>query len=220
MKELELPSWTSFKETCITRKNLNCQFSESLDRYELYGPDGYGFIWHTTILKVNPRENDQADFEENYKSAFNWAISNRQYWAATPDAQLSAKGYVLFFDKSPDGSPKTTSRHIRWDLDAYLNGGEWWTVGAIDGDIMDVTFVDKDNLLQIPGFDSDNPTALVAPNYFDTWNILAKDRERIEFRTPYAARPPVGMYLQIKMTTKAMVADPVIYIGLFRHKPL
>jgi hypothetical protein len=69
---LELPDWNAFKTTCITVKNLACQYSQGSDRYDLYGPDANGLMWHTTILTVGGA--DQTDFETNYKSKFNGSI--------------------------------------------------------------------------------------------------------------------------------------------------
>lgn len=71
---LELSSWTSFKSICIAAKNLNCQFDEQSDRYELYGPDANGITWRVSLLKTSPANSDQIDFETNYKSSFNGKI--------------------------------------------------------------------------------------------------------------------------------------------------
>lgn len=71
---IELNSWSSFKSVCITTKGLNCQYSEAPDRYDLYGPDKNGILWHTSILKTDPAGDDQSDFETNSKSSFNGKI--------------------------------------------------------------------------------------------------------------------------------------------------
>ena len=76
MSELELLGWLDFKEICITRKNLNCQFTETSSRYDLYGPESDGLLWHTAILKSDPRNAFQVDFEDNYKVDFNRGSCN------------------------------------------------------------------------------------------------------------------------------------------------
>lgn len=68
---MELPTWAAFKSTCITTKGLPCQYSESTDRYELFGPDGNQFLWCYTLIKTEEANTDQTDFESHYKSAFN-----------------------------------------------------------------------------------------------------------------------------------------------------
>jgi hypothetical protein len=75
---LELDSWSAFKGTCITVKGLNCQYSDKGDRYELYGPDRNGILWHASILKEDPAGVDQAEFEVTYKSTFNGKIIDQQ----------------------------------------------------------------------------------------------------------------------------------------------
>lgn len=77
MKDLELDSWTTFKNTCLVTKGLNCQYSETSDRYDMYGPD-LGIMWHTSILKSSPASSDQSDFENNYKPTANGRIDPAQ----------------------------------------------------------------------------------------------------------------------------------------------
>ena len=72
MVTIELADWTSFKATCITVKNLSCQYAEQDDRYELYGPDINNITWHVSLLKDGGA--DQTNFEATYKSAFNGKI--------------------------------------------------------------------------------------------------------------------------------------------------
>lgn len=75
MKLLELSGWSAFKATCITRKELNCQFTELEDRYDLYGPDKNSLVWHTTILKDGGA--DAIEFEA-VKDSWNGKILNEQ----------------------------------------------------------------------------------------------------------------------------------------------
>lgn len=71
---LELPNWEAFKSTCITTENLNCQYVQSADRYDIYGSASGVLTWHTTIMTgVNGA--DQTDFETNYKTIFNSSLS-------------------------------------------------------------------------------------------------------------------------------------------------
>lgn len=73
---IEVASWAAFKSLCITTKGLNCQFSETDTRYDFYGPDKNGILWHASILK--DAGDDQTDFDSNYKSKFNGKILTEQ----------------------------------------------------------------------------------------------------------------------------------------------
>lgn len=78
MYMIDLQDWASFKATCITTKNLNCQFSENSSQYDLLGPDSNGILWRTSIQKTSPANSDQTDFETNYKSICNGKIQPSQ----------------------------------------------------------------------------------------------------------------------------------------------
>jgi hypothetical protein len=74
MQLIELTSWASFKDICITRKKLKCQFAENDGQYTLYGPDSGSLLWSYIMRKSAPAQEDQADFESNYKFSFNFSI--------------------------------------------------------------------------------------------------------------------------------------------------
>lgn len=218
-------SWADFKAICIARKNLNIQYEDLGPVVRVVGPDSNSINWVIILRKTqdddvtaNP---DYTDFLANVEPTCNWAIGVRPYWAATPDAQLAGKGFIMPCDKATLLVPsKLTTCYIKWDWAHYTNGGEWWTVGSVDGDKMVVDFVDKDNLLNVPGFDANNPTVLVTPPYFDEWNVVGADRVKSKFETPYAAKPPQGMYLRIRYYAIGQLVDPKLYLNLFKHKPL
>ena len=73
-QKLEIADWSAFKEICLTRKGLNCQYTEGSDRYDIYGPDSANILWHTSILKTTPPSADQTDFETTYAPTFNGII--------------------------------------------------------------------------------------------------------------------------------------------------
>lgn len=108
MRELELLNWTEFKSTCITTKKLRCQYTETDEGYNLYGPDTQGLLWHTAFLKTSPRSSDQIDFEDNYKSTFNAAsatttpIHKQSEFSVTTrvETTVSACSYTVTSGKS------------------------------------------------------------------------------------------------------------------------
>ena len=71
MSEINLPDYATFKQICITTKNLNIQFVESSTDYTLYGPDAGGIMWVTAIPKF---QDDAIDFETNVKSKANTSV--------------------------------------------------------------------------------------------------------------------------------------------------
>lgn len=63
---MRLPDWTTFKSVVITGKNLNPQYVDYGDRYEIFTDDNE---WVVTINKTGG--SDQTDFENNYKNTAN-----------------------------------------------------------------------------------------------------------------------------------------------------
>lgn len=214
---LELNGWTSFKSVCITVKNLNCQFTEAMDRYELYGPDANGLVWHTSILKGagdnGSAAADQAEFETSYKvQAFNFAIGTRLYPANSPDVIADDDAISGTFSKSPDGTETVSDVWHLFDHDTYVSGAEYWTVGAKDGDWVQVDIVDKDGVLAPPG--------TVIAKYHVKRFLVASDRYVVSYQRGYWARPPVGLYLRIRAHVFNQVSDVQFWCNIYQHKPI
>ena len=64
---MEINSWADYK-TLVANKVLKIQFTEFVDRYDLYSPEGQAFIWRISIAKGT---SDSTDFETNFKSSAN-----------------------------------------------------------------------------------------------------------------------------------------------------
>ena len=67
-------SWTDFKTTC-NNKNLYMQMEESSVQYFLWATEALD-TYDCVIVKENPKSADQIDFEDNYQSLCNQAISS------------------------------------------------------------------------------------------------------------------------------------------------
>lgn len=223
---LELNSWTQFKQICITTKNLNCQFTESDRLYDLYGPDADGLIWHTNILKTDPAGSDQTDFETNYKTiAFNFAIGERSYAAASADFIADDDSFSGTFSKSPDGTPTTTEVYYQFTHVVYVSGGEFWTIGSGTGDKVIVDLVDKDGVVVIPASMGGNgaatfPAKTVISAYIRSRLLCPVDNFVRTFSRPYWAKPPVGIYLRIRGVIVNQTSDVTFSCNLFLHKPI
>lgn len=212
-----ISDWAYWKRLCITVKNLTIQYVDKGDAYLIIGPDSNGINWLITLPKLlddgspNP---DADDFVANVLPACNFAIGQRAYPFSSPDMQFAGSGFAAVFGRAPQ-QPQTTDFLFPLPNVFYLNGGEYWTVGATAGDTLQVDLVDHDNVL---GFGKD--FVLVKPSYLSAWNIVPLDNAHMLFQTVYAAKPPAGVYLRFRYTATGLTQDVKMYCNLFLHKPL
>lgn len=181
MQNIQLTSWESFKTICITQKNLSCQYQESDDSYQIYGPDSGSIIWCSSIAKDG--NEDQIDFEQNYKSAFNWAIGQRSYAFATGDFDFIGDG--AFFICAA-GQSKFADYLFPEDL--YIDGGNIVLEKSVIGDWVEVGIFlpNKQDPLKTyirQRFVPAAPTGSPSPNLI--------------IKTPYAAKIPRGLILRL-----------------------
>ena len=66
-------NWTDFKSLCITEKSLRTQYIDKGTWYYIYTEDNSVVYW-LEISQTDPRNADQIDFEDNYKSSCNQPI--------------------------------------------------------------------------------------------------------------------------------------------------
>jgi len=207
---LEIASWSSFKQTCITTKNLNCQYEEAVDRYELYGPDTSSLLWHTSILKSDPRNADQVDFEDNHKAAFNWAIGNRPYPFSTPDFIYNGSGVLATATKN---STTAIDFLIPGALGTfqYINGAEVITQNAVFGDWASSQIIDVDNVL---GYGINT----VLSSYIQKWYI--NPNQALNLTTQYAGKVPAGTYVRVSYHSVGLITDVGVALNFKLHTPL
>lgn len=216
-----IPTWAAFKDLCVTKKNLNLQYVEFDDRYDIFGPDANNINWSIEIPKFisdlkadgqtidNP---DALDFVRNILPACNFAIGTRLYPFSTSDMQFAGQGFVAIFGRALL-TPTQTDFLFQLNDGFYLNGGEYWTVGSSSGDTLQVDVVDHDNVL---GYGPD--TILVNPSYLTAWNILSTNNVKNLFQSVYAAKPPIGVYLRFRYIANGVDSDVTFYCNLFLHK--
>ena len=205
MDRIELPSWSEFKAVCITRKNLNCQYGERDSAYDLMGPDSGALLWCYTLPKDGGA--DHTDFEDNHKAAFNWAIPSRAYAFSTSDFEFAPQAAL---DTCTAGSTKAVL--LAMDGTKYMNGGKLITDGhGAFGDWVSADVIDHDNLL---GYGVDT----VLKTWIQKWYVDAKACEDT-IVTPYAGKPPAGMYL--RLTYHSVGATDVGFaLNLLVHKAI
>ena len=185
---LELSTWTQFKNLCILTKNLNCQFTEDATRYDFYGPDANNLTWHTSIMKSEPRNEDQIDFEDNHKTSFNWAIGNRPYPFSTSDFDYAGDGILSTVLSEWEDNHSDAWFKIE-DSGLYMNGGEMFVYdGFVKGDWAEMAIVDRDGIVLPPG--------TVIKSWIKKKSL--RPDGTCECDTPYAGNPPVGFYIRVR----------------------
>lgn len=204
---LELSSWTAFKDLCITKKNLNNQYVDNGRTYELYGPDANDLTWHTSILKTDPANADQTDFEDNHEANFNFAVGNRAYPFSTSDFDFQGNGVLAT-------ATKTTTTDIDLVVPSpgmYVNGGEVYAKDAVIGDYIVCQVIDKDNVL---GYGANT----VLKQWITKWYIIPDTK--MELSTPYAGFIPAGVYMRTKYTSIGTTNDVTLLGNYFFHKSI
>lgn len=194
------------------------QHEELTDRYNLFAVDPGGCRYDAVIYKpstsvgglnMSAELANQTDFENNYKTNSNYAIGVRAYPFATPDVQFAGEGVSGVALKNA-----TTDIWIKLANAFYLSGGEYFTVGSVAGDTLQVDVVDKDGIYYPAG------TVLVSPAYMKSWNIPPADGALFKFERSYSAKPPANVYLRFRYTSIGTVNDVKFYANIYLHKPL
>jgi len=209
MTELQLPDWATFKAICIVKKNLNCQYTSDGTTYRLYGPDANDMNWSVGIPITDPPSADQADFETNYMSAFNWPIGQRPYAFATSDFQFNGDG-VTFIATAGTTTNCDYKVLAAGQKGLNINGGDIFTSGSVVGDYIEVQAVDVDNLL---GYGANT----VLNTWVVKWYISPAGYQTV--MTPYAGLIPGGVYL--RMIYHSVGSSPVTVAVNYRlHLPI
>ena len=207
MQILELADWTAFKDTCITKKNLNCQYTETSGGYDVYGPDADGLLWHTAFDKGTA---DDTDFANNHKAVFNWAVGNRAYSFSTPDFQFDGDAILATCTKN-------TSTNVDFKVGTagtgfhYINGAVAFTDKAVMGDYASSSIIDIDNIL---GYGANT----VLSSYIAKWYI--NPNMQLDISTPYAGKILNGLYIRTTYTSVGTVDDVKLAVNYRFHLPL
>lgn len=206
MNYLELTSWSSFKDICITRKNLNNQYTETADYYDLYGPDANNIVWHLRIRKAD----EAAEFESTYKFQFNWAVGARGYAFVTSDFIYNGSGVLA-----------TATKNAATDIDfqipgtagtfQYINGAQVITQNAAFGDWASSKIIDIDNIL---GYGANT----ILSSYIQKWYI--DPASSLNLVTQYAGKVPAGVYVRVTYNSVGTVNDVGVAINFKLHTPI
>lgn len=208
---LESGSWAEFKDICITKKNLNCQYVLRDGRYDLYGPDANGLTWHTSILQENPRSSDQVDLEDNHLVNFNWPIGQRPYPFSTSDFEFSGNGIIGLCTAGASLVLDLQIDPVQYPVGQDINGGLIVIKGGEHGDWLECSVVDAGNLLPTPY------TGATLKTWIKKWYLPELGVTQIQ--TPYAGRIPPGMYLRATYHSTG-ISNVKVAINYFLHTPI
>jgi hypothetical protein len=202
MERIEISSWTEFKQICITQKNLNCQYGEHADSYDLYGPDCGAMLWCFTLPKT--AGSDLTDFEDNHKDNFNWAIGQRGYAFSTND--FTYVGNAVYGTCT---AGQTVDIDFTLPETLYTNGGDIVLENSVLGDWVEVHVIhpvygaiaDYVKKRYVPASPAGHPTPVMAVH------------------TPYAGKIPAGLKMRLTYHSTGGT-DVKIGINYNLHKPL
>jgi hypothetical protein len=178
------------------------------------GPDAndINFTWSIPKLlddgvTTNP---DYTDFVTNYQSLCNYAIGARAYAFASSDFLYNASGITATV---PHGTTVAIDFKIPGTIGTfmYLNGAYAITQNAVFGDYVNAYVIDKDNVL---GYGANT----VLSSYINHWYI--DPANPLDITTPYAAKPPAGVYIRVVYVSTGALLDVGIAINYRLHTPI
>jgi hypothetical protein len=206
MQELNINTWPEFKATCIERKGLDCQYEERPNGYTLVGPDSNGIIWLCALAKTDPRNDDQADFEDNYKASFNDKIEPAVLTEPNNLFQMQADAVSAIIPKGTTGiiDYKVVNRPGEEYTVKYLNGAEVKLVNGVDGDWAQCAVVDVENVL---GYGA----GLVLKTYVFKKFLFPGHVHTVPATAPGAI--PINTYLRCYLHSTGTEVDPTLYIN-------
>jgi len=215
MEVIPLGTWAEFENTCITIKNLTCQYRDQNGRYELFGPEDGMFIWTYTIIKQEPRSEEQADFEDNHKANFNWRVGVRQYPWSTSDFDYAGDGFQAELTEWTDNH---ADAYFKIEEDKiYMNGGEMFVyAGFVKGDWAEMAIADKDGIIP-EAYRAAYPNWPVIKSWIKRKNLHPDGT--CDCNTPYAGNPPKDMYIRVRYH-RADSANRTIAVNFNLHKAI
>jgi len=202
---MPVSSWTDFQAICVTRKNLNLQYTETAEYYNIYAQDGL-FLWQTGITKTDPTNADQEDFEDNHKALCNYA-------SGTVHSPFPVDSYVCAYDGVGPTTVTTDTQDIFYKVEEdnlFLPGGSSYGINIGFGDWFQMDIVDHDNLL---GYGVD----FVLKSWVKKKFLGEKG---CSCTTPYVGNPPAGFYIRVRYHKVGSLGqtNPQIVINFDFHR--
>lgn len=186
--------WTEYRrwlDGIVAR--LPYTWSENDYGYNLAALDGPVFRT-ATVLKTDPPNAAQLDFEANYKSSnvpFETRSENGGLVVAQSPWAYSTEG-TRFVGQAYTCAPGTTTHEFAPGVSVRLQGGYYWCKGPNLGDRIDFLIVDVDNVLGMGA-------GLVVSEYVKEMPVTPWDHQG-ELIAPTAGEIPAGLYLRVVYT--------------------
>lgn len=191
MQLMEINSWTSFK-ALVLNKELYMQYIELGRKYDIYASEGR-FMWHCGIEKTTPENDDQGDFEDNYKSNCNQKILEPITINGFRKYNSGAKDLYRYSVKDTVTANGTKNIDKKFTENVYIYGGVYELVGdANNGDYLDIQVIDIDNVL---GYGANTILATFIENEY-----VNVERKFNEITSEDGNIIPTGVYLRAKYT--------------------
>lgn len=198
--------WDDYKDLLITKKNLTLQYKEYDSYYDIWAEEG-STQYEISLTKGTA---DATNFEDNYRTASNWAIGQRAHSFTTSDFQFNGDSVLATV-------PKNTTVNIDFAIPGtpgsfqYINGAVAITNNAVFGDYASAYVIDIDNLL---GYGANT----ILASYVSKWYI--DPAKSLDIMTPYAGKLPAGVYLRVVYTSAGLVNDVGVAINYRLHTPI
>lgn len=201
--------WTTFKSFIVPKK-LSIQYIDRGKFYEIFSLDGL-VLFSTSIIKTDPENTDQQDFEANFKDGIQTNEKITQ--------QVSITESVSDIIPAPDAfnftaTANSTTNHDFLLNEAYLvKGAAFLSPDAAYGDYIKAQLIDKDNVL---GLGANTVIATPIPKLFVQATANSGPIQR--FNASVSELPAAGLYIRIIYTNTALLNNVSVFINLNLYK--
>ena len=202
-------TWKELKSFISSRK-ISLQYIEVENYYKIFAFDGL-FSVSVELSKTIPPNNDQVDFENNWKTLDNVNKPVIQQVAITlsEDAfKISAEGFKFLANANT-----TTTFDYQLNQKFMFRGLSFLSNNAILGDYINVQLVDKDNVLGLGA-------GIILASPIKKGYIMPTINSGPIYREDVSSSqiPIEGLYLRVNYTNASLLNNVDIYVNLFLYE--
>jgi len=198
MSIIKPSDWSIFKEYLGKKTGLSIQYVDNyVDQYELYIIDG-SFIIQCNLSITDPKNSDQIDFENNFKSKSNKNnLINTSAFSSSDGFRARCFGY-----KGLVNFGVVSNIDMSFPDEIWINGIEIYTDKSFFGDNVDLNIVHPS-------------TGQILDDFGSSWNLDKEGKIRVILN--YPAKIPAGLIIRI--VYESLGAENVnVLVNLYRHK--
>lgn len=202
-------NYTDFKTMMIAKETNNViQYEDQTTQYKLWFYDGID-KYSCFVEITDPANDDQLDFETNYKDNANKPIGPKAP-DSTPYVRVTEKtvGKYLQLYGFEIECPKneTTNYDIKWTTDIEFTGAKAFDEKGIKGNYSNMQLIDKDNILGYGAGFILHEFGKKVPSY-----IL---NNGCDINTTTAATINQGLYIRIQYVNNSQEEDTTVFVAL------